>query len=426
MLCALALPVFVAVPSTCHGAEQDDQSPSNVESLKYPLPETPRIANCDPGIRGGRLVVAHSGDFRTFSPFDLGHAYTSFEVMRLLFGSLLSFDQQTHEFVPDLAESWELKEDQKTWIFKLRRGVRWSDGKPFSAEDVVFTIKDLYQSEDVIFSAWQELKRVGFRFEASKLDDYTVKVAFNQAYAFALETLSRWKILPRHKFAAAVAEKRPYSIYTDDSKPQDVVGTGPFRLKDFRRGEFTLLERNPYYHSVDKKGTRLPYLDEVLIREVEGDEEKKELFLRRQSDLGKIGINVEIQWVDFETLQQRLHYNHGFECVIFLLSGDKTLPYSTTLKSSGRMHVWRSYRPSEWQGRLDALMALQSTTLDAATQKKQWDEAQAIMAEQLPLIYTVTRRIHAAARTDIRNLRPSNSTPRHLTWNLEELYLSRE
>jgi len=121
-----------------------------------------------------------------------------------------------------------------------------------------------------------------------------------QVYAFALETLSGWKILPKHKFAAAVAEKRPYSIYRRDSKPQDVVGTGPFRLKDFRRSEFTLLERNPYYHSVDRKGTRLPYLDEVLIREVEGDEEKKELFLRRQSDV--------LDWVmpaDFEPLQKQ-------------------------------------------------------------------------------------------------------------------------
>ena len=145
-----------------------------------------------------------------------------------------------------------------------------------------------------------------------------------------------------------------------------------------------------------------------------------------REDLGKVGVKVELQRVDFETLQGKLHANHGYECAIFLLSGGQTLPYSTTLKSSGPMHVWRSYRPVDWQGRLDSLMVLQSTTLDPAIQKKQWDEAQAIMAEQLPLIYTVTRRGYAAGRSDLRNLRPSNSTDRHLTWNLEELYLGRQ
>src|SRR5690349_20398341 len=88
----------------------------------------PRIANCDPGIPGGRLVLAAPGNPQTFNP--LIDDVASDSVVRLLFGSLVHLNLQTQEPEPGLAESWSVASDQKTWTFKLRKNLRWSDGQP--------------------------------------------------------------------------------------------------------------------------------------------------------------------------------------------------------------------------------------------------------------------------------------------------------
>jgi len=143
--------------------------------IHFPLPEHPKVVDCEPGVRGGRLRVPVIGQFlRTFNPADNAEI-TSFEIMKQLFTTLLREDQQTHEFLSELAESWELKPDQKTWIFRLRRGVQWSDGHAFNADDVVFTLKDFYQSRDFAATTVSDvLRRDGRRMEVSRLDDWPI------------------------------------------------------------------------------------------------------------------------------------------------------------------------------------------------------------------------------------------------------------
>ena len=124
----------------------------------HALPEPPRVAQCEPGKPGGRLVLVSGGIPKTFNPLfavDSG----SESVTRLLFSSLVHFDMVTQETSPDLAESWTVEADQKTWTFKLRKGLRWSDGLPLTADDVVFTWNDLiYNPEFSRFT--RELLRV--------------------------------------------------------------------------------------------------------------------------------------------------------------------------------------------------------------------------------------------------------------------------
>jgi len=194
-------------------------------SVQFPLPDRPKVVDCEPGIRGGRLRVPVIGDFlRTFNPANIG-VITSFEVMLQVFSSLVREDEQTHEFLPELAESWELNSDQKTWVFRLRRGVKWSDGHAFNADDVVFTFKDVYFSSNfVITPVTKTFRRDWRRMEISKLDDYTVQLSFDQPYLLALPAISRWLILPKIKpTACAVAFASNPMTEVGDRLPQATV-----------------------------------------------------------------------------------------------------------------------------------------------------------------------------------------------------------
>src|SRR4029077_6817458 len=95
------------------------------------------------------------------------------------------------------------------------------------------------------------------------------------------------------------------------------------------------------------------------------------------------------------------------------------------LRSSEDLHQWfpRQKSPAtDWEARIDTLMDAQMRTLALAERKKSFDEVQAILAEELPMIYTVAPFASAAIRPDIGNVRPSVLTPFRLTWNLEELF----
>src|ERR1019366_8096168 len=114
----------------------------------HPLPASPLVVQGEPGQPGGRLVIAASASPRTFNPLFSADG-ASDGIIRLLFSSLVNMDFATQEPGPGLAESWSLAPDQKTWTFKLRQGVRWSDGVPLTAEDVVFTWNDIMYNREL-------------------------------------------------------------------------------------------------------------------------------------------------------------------------------------------------------------------------------------------------------------------------------------
>jgi len=94
------------------------------------------------GVPGGRLVVATFGDPKTFNPIT-ANEQSSEEIYRHLFASLLGFDWPSQSVSPGLADWWTNSPDGKTWTFRLRKNLRWSDGEPLTADDVIFTWNDV-------------------------------------------------------------------------------------------------------------------------------------------------------------------------------------------------------------------------------------------------------------------------------------------
>ncbi|MBL8702047.1 MAG: ABC transporter substrate-binding protein [Alphaproteobacteria bacterium] len=174
-----------------------------------------------------------------------------------IYESLLQWEGAGMTPVPGLAESWTRAEDGKTWTFKLRPGVTWHDGQPFTSEDVKFSIESIirpYHSRgralfgDVESIETPDATTVVFRMKAPV--PYFLK-AFQPTEA---------PMMPRHRFAgvdlAQAAAVRQAEVLT-----KSPVGTGPFRLKEWQRGSHIILERNPTYWREGR-----PYLDQVILR----------------------------------------------------------------------------------------------------------------------------------------------------------------
>ena len=273
------------------GKKSSDSSASRTQG---PLPEPPLVATCEPGQPGGRLVIATFGEPKTFNPLTANES-SSTDIIRFLFAGLLNLDMAKQEVTPWLAESWKVEADQKTWTFKLRKGLLWSDGQPLTADDVIFTWQTVYDPKikPVVADAFT---LAGKKFEVSKIDDLTVKIVTPTPYAPFLEAAGAGvPILPRHKLAAAVKEERFEAAYGVNSKAEEVVGSGPFRLKQYKPGELVLLERNPNFFEVDSKNQRLPYADHLMWTTVPDFNAMSLRTLRGESDLQDVIRQDEAQ-----------------------------------------------------------------------------------------------------------------------------------
>jgi len=118
--------------------KKSENAISEKSTTSYPLPDPPVVVSCEPGVPGGRLIVDEVGDPKTFNIITAAEA-SSIDIGRFLFWGLLNFDVPSQEVLPGLAQSWTNSPDGKTWTFRLRKNLRWSDGEPLTAEDVFFT-----------------------------------------------------------------------------------------------------------------------------------------------------------------------------------------------------------------------------------------------------------------------------------------------
>jgi peptide/nickel transport system substrate-binding protein len=169
---------------------------------------------------------------------------------------------------------------------------------------------------------------------------------------------------------------------------------------------------------------------EVLFHSNTGNPLREKAAALIQEDLKKLGVRLIYLPIAYQALLERINVTFDYECALMGLGGGGGDPASqmNVLRSSEELHQWFPFQktPStDWEARIDSLMDAQMRTLDFAQRKKGFDEVQVILAEELPMIYTVAPYAAAAIRSDVGNLRPAVLSPYHLTWNLEELYFKK-
>ena len=221
---------------------------------KVELPNRPKLGK--PTHRP--LVVSLSSDPKTLNPA-LVQETSSSAVISDLFTGLVKIDPKTLKVEPDLALSWKHSKDGKIWTFKLRKGVRWNDGKPFTADDVVFTFNEIYFNPKIPTPVRDTLLINGKPFKVEKIDNYTVRFVLPEVFAPFLRSLTV-AILPKHKLEKFVKKGNFLSAWNVNTPPKEIVGTGPYRLVEYKKGERVVWEANPYYYEKDPEGHRLPYI----------------------------------------------------------------------------------------------------------------------------------------------------------------------
>jgi peptide/nickel transport system substrate-binding protein len=243
-----------------------------------PLPDEPMRAEVS-GRYGGRLVFVTIGDPKTFNILLSNEASSADILAGRVMAALVDLDNDTQEMKPSLAKSWDTSPDGRVWTFHLRRGVRWSDGHPFTADDVIFTAQVYYDT--TVQTATRELLKVkGQPWQWEQVDSFTVRVTLPAPYGPVLEVASAFYPMPRHRLGAAYAAGRFEQMWGTNTSPESLVCLGPFRVAQYRPAERTVLRRNPHYWRVDREGKRLPYLDEVIYLSVE---DNNAAFLKFQS-----------------------------------------------------------------------------------------------------------------------------------------------
>lgn len=241
-----------------------DDPRSEVETLRLEIEGEP----------GGRLVVGLRAEPKTFNPV-VASDNPSRTVIRRLMADLIHINRASQNTEPALARRWTVSDDGLRYRLELRRGLRFSDGEPFDADDVVFTFQ--VHLDPAVGSTNRDLLVVGGEpIEVRRLDSHTVEFVLAQPYAAGERLFDSVAILPRHRLETAYRQGRLADAWGVATTAEEIVGLGPFRLKQRLPGERIELERNPYYWKVDRHDHTLPYLDRLIFLVV-GDGEAEAL-----------------------------------------------------------------------------------------------------------------------------------------------------
>jgi peptide/nickel transport system substrate-binding protein len=236
---------------------------SSSPALSGQAGEERMIADGPPGHAGGRLVVALRSEPKTLNPA-LAVDETSRDVIRCLTADLIHINRGSLKTEPSLAKSWNVSRDGRQYTLELRRGLHFSDGEPFTADDVIFSFQ-VYLDEKVDSSQRDLLLVGGKPIVVVKVDAYTVRFELAQPYAAAERLFDGVAILPRHLLESSYRSGSFSQAWSLSMPPNQFAGLGPFRLKEYVPGQRVVLERNPYYWKADRAGNPLPYLNEVVF-----------------------------------------------------------------------------------------------------------------------------------------------------------------
>jgi peptide/nickel transport system substrate-binding protein len=257
-LCLLTLSLLLACGSTValpvRGASRSQQTNPGEELLSL---------SGEIGRSGGRLVIALRAEPKTLNPLTAADTLSR-EVIGVMQADLVHINRGTQLSELALVKSWKISADGLQYTLVLRQGLRFSDGHPLDADDVLFSFR-VYLDENV-HATQRDLLIVGGKpITVRKVDAQTLVFQFAKPYGVEERLFDGFAILPRHLLEKPYQEGKLGQLWTTSTPPNEWAGLGPFRLKEYIAGQKLVLERNPYYWKTDAKGTRLPYLDELVF-----------------------------------------------------------------------------------------------------------------------------------------------------------------
>lgn len=245
--------VKLTQPQAFTANQQDNENKKNNDEYINPTNKTIDgvdylVSNIPLGKFGGTLVVTTIGEGpKTFNPWESRDA-TSSQIGELLYDSLVTTNVLNGEVIPKLAYDFKILDNGKTYIFHLRKGLKWTDGKKITADDVVFTFNDIVFKGLGNTSTRDSLYIDGRLPKVVKLDDYTVKFTISKPFAPFLRMISV-PIAPKHilkKYTDAGEEAFNLQLSTN-SDLNTFITSGAFILEEYIPAQRIVLKRNPNY-----------------------------------------------------------------------------------------------------------------------------------------------------------------------------------
>lgn len=217
-----------------------------------------------PGKQGGSVTYLMTGNPETINPITALEMNGVAISRVLMFESLLRFDVGTMEVVDGLASLREISEDGKHYRFQLQANLKWSDGKPLTADDVIFTL-DTILNPKIASPVAEQFKANGIPIKYNKIDTDPLGIEFHLpepmgAFRVALTILTP---IPKHIWEKSVKAGTLSVDFNNGTAPEKLVVSGPFKLKEYDADQRVILKRNPHYYRTDVNGVRLPYLDRI-------------------------------------------------------------------------------------------------------------------------------------------------------------------
>ncbi|MCX7795740.1 MAG: ABC transporter substrate-binding protein, partial [bacterium] len=242
------------------------------------LPQEPKIIVPveEIGQYGGSLNRAWLGPADNFGP------------RRLMVEQIIQFNADGSKIIPNIAKKWDVSKDSKVFTFYLRKGIKWSDGQPFTADDILFVYEDVLMNKELTPSMPYWLTINGKPVKVEKVDDYTVKFVFPESYGLFLYQFadkSADLYAPKHYL------KQFHPRYTPkeelDKKVKEAGYDVWYKLFQAKTSAWWvnnldyptiwawkainspteqrfIMERNPYYWKIDTAGNQLPYIDRIV------------------------------------------------------------------------------------------------------------------------------------------------------------------
>jgi peptide/nickel transport system substrate-binding protein len=287
---------------------------------------------------------------------------------------LLFWDEAGTHVTPNVAKGWETSADGRRTTLFLRKGMKWSDGAPFTADDFMFWYEDMYQNKDLIKSAAPELSTNGKPGRISKVDETTVLFEFDEPHFLFVSQLagdtqvgggqSRLQsderelglyapahylkqFLPKYSSVDSLNAKakaagfdnwaQVYKIKSDWRLNPEVPTISAWRMVQPINSQTWVLERNPYFWTVDTEGNQLPYLDKVQLtlaenpevinlRAIAGEYDYMERFI----DLAKLPVFLE----NAARGKYKVHLDPGFN------GSDSELKFNFAYRLDAEIQKW--------------------------------------------------------------------------------------
>src|SRR5438105_1351807 len=390
-VCLLAGACFAAAP---------------VPEAANPGEEIARMADVS-GHYGGHLTIGQRAEPKTLNPVPAAEA-VSREVIGRLMADLIDINRSSQQTEPALAKSWKISPDGRTFTLQLRKGIRFSDGHPFDADDVVFSF-NVYMDEAVDSPQRDLLIIDGKPILVTKLDQYTVRFALPRPYAAAERLFDGLAMLPKHLLEKQYHDGHFKQAWFSDLKFRQAISAAVDRESIVRlvygtRGAALwgnvgpgnklwinqtiphprqsaetarqLLKAAGYSWNAAGQlldATRRPV--EFSIITSSSNSQRMKMATLLQDDLSHLGMQVHVVQLEFRAMIDRVFQSFDYDAAIMGLGGGDAdpNPEMNVWAFSGTSHLWHlgETKPAtDWERELDQLMQQQMVTLDYAKRKQ--------------------------------------------------------